>query len=213
MNFDEHLLSDTHILKHPIKVALPDQSVKLVYKVGNFRLSDHIVLYNVLIIPDFKQNILSVGRLLEHYSMTVLFTHDECLFQDLSSKVTLAVAKKEAGLYKIGQSQLSTSAPTVFPAVLSTEFSNALVNKSVSSIDVALFHARLGHSSLEKLRHVSDYVLLNVNKIDCKTCVMSKHHLLPFPISTSHASHCFDLVHMDLWGPYMVHSLTGHDIS
>ena len=35
---------------------------------------------------------------------------------------------------------------------------------------------------------------------DCATCKMGKKETLPFPISTSHSTQCFDLVHSDVWG-------------
>lgn len=33
---------------------------------------------------------------------------------------------------------------------------------------------------------------------------MVKHTESSFPVSESHASHSFDLLHMDIWGPYKV---------
>ena len=38
-------------------------------------------------------------------------------------------------------------------------------------------------------------------------CVHSKQHKLPFSPSPSRATACFDLVHLDLWGPYKVMAL------
>jgi len=33
---------------------------------------------------------------------------------------------------------------------------------------------------------------------------------LPFPLSNSHASQCFALMHMNIWGPYLRLSRHGH---
>ncbi|CAH9056118.1 unnamed protein product [Cuscuta europaea] len=45
--------------------------------------------------------------------------------------------------------------------------------------------------------------------LPCDICHFAKQKKLPFPISTSHASNAFDLIHMDVWGPYKVTSYTG----
>lgn len=43
----------------------------------------------------------------------------------------------------------------------------------------------------------------------CDTCNLAKFHRQPFPLSVSHSAHAFDLLHMDLWGPYCVPNLSG----
>ncbi|KAL4274119.1 hypothetical protein GQ457_13G011820 [Hibiscus cannabinus] len=48
------------------------------------------------------------------------------------------------------------------------------------------------------------------NKTDCTVCHLAKHKRLPFPVSQSVSDYCFDLVHIDTWGPFPVKSLYGH---
>ncbi|KAK4411897.1 hypothetical protein Sango_0262700 [Sesamum angolense] len=45
--------------------------------------------------------------------------------------------------------------------------------------------------------------------IVCDVCPMAKQHRLPFTPSTIHSHHILELVHIDRWGPYHLHSLTG----
>jgi len=52
-------------------------------------------------------------------------------------------------------------------------------------------------------------VLLAPDSILCDTCMMSKFHRLPFQRSNSLASKSFELVHMDLWGPYKTPDISG----
>jgi len=40
-------------------------------------------------------------------------------------------------------------------------------------------------------------------------CVLAKMHRLPFNRSTIQTTHPFQLIHMDLWGPYKVANITG----
>ena len=41
-------------------------------------------------------------------------------------------------------------------------------------------------------------------------CHFAKPKRLSFPISTSKSKKCFDLIHVDIWGPYSIPSIHGH---
>ncbi|GJT41206.1 retrovirus-related pol polyprotein from transposon TNT 1-94 [Tanacetum coccineum] len=55
---------------------------------------------------------------------------------------------------------------------------------------------------VSKLIHISDCKHLNAMDFTCESCSLAKHHKLSFPKSTIVSSCAFELVHMDLWGPY-----------
>lgn len=59
---NKSLFHDFRNLRKPVGVGLPDGSMKLVRNVGNVRISDKLLLYDVLYIPDFKHNLLSVSK-------------------------------------------------------------------------------------------------------------------------------------------------------
>ncbi|CAH9105995.1 unnamed protein product [Cuscuta europaea] len=82
-------------------------------------------------------------------------------------------------------------------------------SQHTSSTD--LWHFRLGNLPFKKLTMLSECNVSNTDKhsSSCDICHFAKQKRLPFPISTSHASNAFDLVHMDVWGPYKVTSYTG----
>lgn len=64
--------------------------------------------------------------------------------------------------------------------------------------------------SVHKFQHLSAISFdKNKQSSDCETCVLAKHHQLPLPTSNSIASACFDLVHIDLWGPYKTPCVSG----
>ncbi|XP_074298220.1 uncharacterized protein LOC141629048 [Silene latifolia] len=176
--------------------ALSDNQVVSCYKewVIDTGASDHMTS-DASILP----NLLSVGKLISRSHLVVTFLKDICLFQDLSSKTTIAQGKRLGDLYIIRVH------------VLQKACNNSSLSSfnSIKQINVALFHSRLGHSSVEKMKHVNPVVMQGVNKMFCETCVLVKHHSLPFYRSISHAKQCFDLVHMDLWGPYRTPGRTG----
>lgn len=52
-------------------------------------------------------------------------------------------------------------------------------------------------------------LVLSFSDIECDACVLAKQHKLPFDNSSSYASKIFELVHMDLWGPYRTQAYCG----
>ncbi|GKE16757.1 cysteine-rich receptor-like protein kinase 8, partial [Tanacetum coccineum] len=67
-------------------------------------------------------------------------------------------------------------------------------------------HYRLGHLSSSNLKHVPCDLLskLNANSEVCLSCPMAKFTKLSYSYSKSHATEPFNLVHIDIWGPYKV---------
>ena len=57
---------------------------------------------------------------------------------------------------------------------------------------------------------IYDVPIFNDNKmIDCEICPLAKQKRLPFTPSSHISSHCFDLIHCDLWGPFSTPTIDG----
>ena len=88
-------------------------------------------------------------------------------------------------------------------------------NSCTSDVDkTSLWHCRLGHPSPQRLvlsqSLVPNVITCNINKtFDCSICPLAKQKRLPFPSPISSSSSCFDLVQVDIWGPYSTPSLNG----
>ncbi|KAK9678096.1 hypothetical protein RND81_11G187800 [Saponaria officinalis] len=93
------MLHDVKVLPKPLIVGLPDGSFKMVHKIGKAVLSSSIILHRVLLVPDFKQNLLSVGRLIDDNNLPAVFDTTKCIFQDLSSKVVVGTTRRHGDLY------------------------------------------------------------------------------------------------------------------
>ena len=67
-----------------------------------------------------------------------------------------------------------------------------------------MLHNCLGHPNSHVLNTLLKSGSLGNKKIsipfDCITCKLSKSKVLPFPNNASHATHCFDIIHSDVWG-------------
>ena len=74
-----------------------------------------------------------------------------------------------------------------------------------STYSLALWHSRLGHASISKVKELVSRGLLGSisNKsFDCMPCQFGKQTALPFNNNVSHALSPFDLIHFNVWGSH-----------
>lgn len=72
-------------------------------------------------------------------------------------------------------------------------------------------HQRLGHVPYHKMSSISG-IPCKVSCIDnpCDVCKFSSFKRREFDERISIVDNCFDLVHMDIWGPFSTIFYTGH---
>ena len=75
-----------------------------------------------------------------------------------------------------------------------------------------LWHLHLGHPSRAKLSLLNKSVPdVHVNKEHCCDIYhLSKQKRLPFPFSVHVFLPPFELIHVDLWGPFSIPTVEGH---
>nr|KYP37488.1 Retrovirus-related Pol polyprotein from transposon TNT 1-94 [Cajanus cajan] len=101
--------------------------------------------------------------------------------------------------------QLKSTKPP--PHVIST------VNFTTSDLET-LWHFRLGHASnkcIDVIKSKFPFVKKDKSYV-CDVCHYAKQRRLIFPISTSKSEKCFNLIHVDLWGPYSTPSVHAHKL-
>lgn len=187
--FEEKLLHDIQTLSKPILVHLPNGMKLSTVKAGKVFLNGDLILQNVLFIPSFKYNMLSVKRIITD-DIAVMFDKHSCVIQDQKTKKRLAVGNLR-NLYILKQNFAQIS------------FCNFVSYKNSSKSVV--WHQRLGHVPINVLKHIS----LTVSDVldNCIVCHKAKKQRLSFTSSSSRVANAFDLVHLDLWGPYKHKSL------
>ncbi|XP_030934597.1 uncharacterized protein LOC115960041 [Quercus lobata] len=205
-------------------VALPNGETALVTHIGSICISENLVLTNVLCVPSFSFNLLSVSQLTKKMHCCLIFLSAFCFIQDLNCWRTIGVGEVHDGLYLLqhspsdtcaipNQSQAIPSFHSIFNSVFHSIFSS---NKShvVNNVKVpfSVWHSRLGHPSDAKisvLKNVLPDLNSDSNKI-CEICPLAKHKRLPFPFHNHVSEFPFDLIHCDIWGPYVVPTVAGH---
>lgn len=82
----------------------------------------------------------------------------------------------------------------------------------VSLSSVKLWHNIIGHVPINKLRQIllDSYHVIDHYLDSCFTCSQAKQTKLPFPKSSCVSLNSFDLVHIDIWGPYKHSTFDGH---
>ena len=199
-------------------VQLPNGESAQVTHIGTVVLSSSLILKNVLCVPSFTFNLLSVSTLTQSQPYCLVFLSAYCFVQDLTSWKTIGVGKALDGLYLLQSNSLQHSSSSSLAAFLAaynisdvfSHFTTATSTR-VPSPSSSIRHARLGHSSdvkLNTLCHVIPSLQPSCNK-DCHICPMEKLKRLSFPFHNKINSCAFDLVHMDVWRPYSTPTLDG----
>ncbi|KAG7571875.1 Reverse transcriptase RNA-dependent DNA polymerase [Arabidopsis suecica] len=79
--------------------------------------------------------------------------------------------------------------------------------------DSLLWHKRLGHPSLPALQKLVSIIpslkSVSLEKSHCSICPLAKQKRLAYVSHNNLASSPFDLVHLDVWGPFSVESVDG----
>lgn len=174
------------------KIKMPSGNKIIVTHTGSVKLFADILLDDVYCAPQCCFNLIFVFELTKSARYIVSFYLEFCSLQEISTGSSQKISKINNGLYLIGKDISLNS----LMSVKSTSSNNE--QKSM------LWHDRLGHAPLEVLRHL-DFLrqeIRHINQNKCEACIRAKQIRLPFSSSTSKIACCFELVHIDVWGPY-----------
>jgi hypothetical protein len=127
------LFDDYHDIT-PIQVKMPNGTIAHAKQAGSVKLSDKFVVNNVLLVPEFSLNLLSVPRLTYNSQIVVHFDGLACLIQEKKSMKMIGSGELIEGLYYL------TTQPK--PVAANTQYSYS---------KQALLHFRLGHLSHSRL--------------------------------------------------------------
>lgn len=195
-----HIVCHVNLLTNPkevcnMHVSLPNGEHASITHIGSVHFSDEFVLKNALCVPGFHYNLISVGSFIASSNCVMQWYTDKCIIQGQTHGRMIGLAELQDGLYRL-----------LFPIV------NPTCNVVSNFSKCTLWHARLGHASYSKIQslHLLDPDIQMNKDLVCDCCHFAKQKRLPFHPSDSISNACFDLVHMDIWGPYKVATMHGH---
>ncbi|XP_075096358.1 uncharacterized protein LOC142174459 [Nicotiana tabacum] len=214
MSFNKVFFIDLKTLAKPLIVKLPNSYSVQVTHSGTISLLPNLILRNVLYIPSFKYNLLSVHKLCRQLKQYVLFTPFSCfLLQGPSVKSPPEIGKEEGGLYILRSRHItpvSKSSPKFRSVFIPRR--NSVSNLSLHScfsfsdsiVKEKLWHYRLGHMPFSNMKNVSSVSITKCSKFSTTyvICPMARQSKLSFPSSSISTKKVFELIHVDTWGPY-----------
>lgn len=121
----------------------------------------------------------------------MLFFFDYCHIIDTISKKVIVKGTVVNGLYYLDRDINASS-----------HAYNSDVGFKCSQ-NMKIWHLRLGHALVNKIQLMPDLPLSTkqIHKV-CLTCPMTRFTKLHLPSNLSHASHAFDMLHIDIWAIY-----------
>jgi len=153
------------------EVTLPTGSNVKIAGNGVIKLNSNLTLKNVLYIPEFRLNLLSVSQQTKDIKCKIYFDEDCCVIQDPIKEQKIGRGNQIGGLYVLDTSSVECTSVDINSSVTEKQYCNAVV-------DSALWHSRLGHPSYEKNDVLHDVLgLPKRNKEDlvhCSICQKAK---------------------------------------
>ena len=170
-------------------VLLPNSTKVKVEGIDSIKINEDIFLHNVLFIPTFRFNLLSLVTFINANLFQFTMELDSFILQDLKTLRRIGIAKQKQGLMVFE-----------FPKHI---FCSKYVN-ICNNVSYETWHKRLGHILILVYKIIANK--MDLTSVDsnyhCSTCHIAKQNRLPFPNPNKFSDHCFDLIHADIWGPF-----------
>ena len=182
----DHIVCDFSLLttskpSHNHFVKLPNETKLKVSHIGTVTFTSDFILQNVLCVPDFYLNLISISKLTFDSFYITIFLRKICFVQDLQSGKTIGTGIEDEGLYYL-------------------RFSKEGTCNVVNSPSPDLWHQRLGHPSSKVSSLFSFPANKSCNASTCSICPLAKFTSQSFPLSNTTNPSCFELIHVDIWG-------------
>ncbi|GKF70318.1 ribonuclease H-like domain-containing protein [Tanacetum coccineum] len=125
------------IFELKIIVGHPNGTLATSSHVGNLKLSNNVILYDVLVVHGYCVSHLSINKLIRDSKMFVGFDENKCYIHDLKSEKILGTGSESSSLYLFDVNESNCIGQ-----------SNAIMSFYVSKL---LWHNRLGHPAEQVL--------------------------------------------------------------
>ncbi|XP_074342808.1 uncharacterized protein LOC141680498 [Apium graveolens] len=168
-------------------ITIPNGKQVQIAHTGTVNRSNDIVLKNVLYVPDFKFNLVSIPKICKDMACSVTF-NDNCFLQGPSMRPQHLGSFKN-GLYYLEDDQHHRRGDNTSTTVTEeyTAATNMVCNISVIIVNkTKLWHLRFGHLPVSMLSHVTSIFGQEKCNLDgiCQICPISRHTRSPFHSST-----------------------------
>lgn len=134
-------------------ITIPDgRTISIKYK-GHVKLYNGLVLHDVLYVPQFRFNLISVSKIISDRQGFVSFDTNKSFLQETLKKKTHLLGKLTSGLYIRHHTYASAT----------SEYCNQTTSKTVLH-KAKLWHLRLGHLPISRLEFLFPKISENLIK-------------------------------------------------
>lgn len=189
---------------------------------GCISLSKNKTISDVLYVPSITRNLLSIGKLTDQ-GHSVVFNSKYCYITDNRHPHGFSITGTRDPASKLYKIQVpATASKVILPnqartcLIVHPKISAQCHLTTASMTTQHLWHQRLGHSSSQRVSHMTRNQLivgapvLPSSQTMCEVCMKGKQTRQRIPkAATFRATRPLELVHSDLCGPLPVPSLTG----
>ncbi|XP_060200717.1 uncharacterized protein LOC132628984 [Lycium barbarum] len=191
MTFDKSLFHSFKLLPHPVSVTLPNS-----YK-------GHTIQRKQI----FGEAVGGLFLLKGHTSATM---STSSLLHPLENKVINS--SSFSSVSPVGSKVQSVpTIPSSCSNFCNPSFMNEMNCNSQNFVSNKLWHFRLGHLPYISMQKILGDSMQQPKIFDfpCDICPMARQTKLPFPNSRISSQACFDMIHIDTWGPYKTQTYKG----
>ena len=182
-------------------VTLPTGQNINIKGISQIRLNEYLLLTNVLYIPDFRLNLLSISQLSKDLRCRVMFDQSSCVIQDPIKGLMIGQGEEIVNLY-------------VLDGAINTDPASSRLSPSINVIvDTSLWHNRLGHPSVDRIDLITNVLGIkqkNKGLFHCSICPLAKQKHLPYISQNNICANAFDLLHTDIWRPFSAPTPEGY---
>ena len=170
-----------------VTVTLPNGLQVSIQHTGSIRINDSLTLINVLHVPDFHFNMISVSSLVKDHLCAAHFFPNGCLIQELSRGLMIRRGRLYNNLY-------------ILELTSHTHLSSTHTNLLCGSLldDGSLWHQRLGHLSeiIQHKRSSFSFVIKSLSSTDkhCNVFPLAKQKRLAYISHNNFSLQPFDFV-------------------
>lgn len=165
---------------------------------GDIKIHKDVLLKDVLYVPCFKYNLISVNKLIQDMHCEVVFTTDKCVLQGTLMKMSLLLGKARSKLYYL-HNDISKNIKASRHAAHTSQ--NNPDGQKLHKLK--LWHIRLGHLPFNKIQII--FPELKGKESDescfCTICPLARQTRSSFSKKNKDTESVFQLMHIDVWGP------------
>ena len=141
-------------------VTLPNSQSVVINRIGYVFLSPDLILNNVMFVPNFHFNLLSISSLTQSYKSSINFMVDSCTKGHTWTK-TIGMSRRHGSLYFLNIVNFHATTPQIF---------SPCNNVSLSQNEIWLYC--LGHLSYVMLQTLKDEIEVKPNFGDSSHCLV-----------------------------------------